>query len=108
MSGRWSPLLRDFADPAVERPVSRRRIASTGGAGRPGRDGLALLDEVREKWPRVPLRLVASARTLKEIAAELRLSEKTIATYRARISAKIGASTNVELTRYPLRHKLVE
>jgi len=54
------------------------------------------------------LRLVASSRTLKEIAAELRLSEKTIATYRARISEKLGESTNVELTRYALRHKLVD
>jgi two-component system invasion response regulator UvrY len=54
------------------------------------------------------LRLVASGRTLKEIAAELSLSEKTIATYRTRISQKIGCSTNVELARYATRHKLVE
>jgi len=53
------------------------------------------------------LRLVASARTLKEIGAELHLSEKTIATYRTRISRKLGLSTNVELTRYALQHKLV-
>jgi two-component system, NarL family, invasion response regulator UvrY len=54
------------------------------------------------------LRLVASGRTGKEIASELHLSEKTIATYRARISEKLGVSTNVELTRYALRHKLVD
>jgi two-component system invasion response regulator UvrY len=53
------------------------------------------------------LRLVASARTLKEIGAELHLSEKTIATYRARISHKLGLSTNVELTRYAMQHRLV-
>jgi two-component system, NarL family, invasion response regulator UvrY len=54
------------------------------------------------------LRLVANARTLKEIAAELGLSEKTIATYRARVSEKLGVSSNVELARYAVRHKLVD
>lgn len=54
------------------------------------------------------LRLVASGRSQKEIAVELGLSEKTIATYRARIAGKLGVSTNVELTRYALHHKLVE
>jgi len=54
------------------------------------------------------IRLVASGRTMREIAAELRLSEKTIATYRARIAQKLGVSTNVDLTRYALQHKLVE
>jgi two-component system, NarL family, invasion response regulator UvrY len=54
------------------------------------------------------LRLVASGRSLKQIAAELNLSEKTIATYRARIAEKLSISTNVELTRYALRHKLVD
>lgn len=54
------------------------------------------------------LRLVAAGRSLKQVAAELSLSEKTVATYRARIAAKLGISTNVELTRYALRHHLVE
>lgn len=54
------------------------------------------------------VRLVASGKTMKEIAAELNLSEKTIATYRARIADKLGVSTNVELTRYALQHKLVD
>ena len=54
------------------------------------------------------LRLVATGWTIKEIAAELSLSEKTIGTYRSRISEKLGVSTNVELTRYALKHRLVE
>jgi DNA-binding NarL/FixJ family response regulator len=54
------------------------------------------------------VRLVATGRTMKEIAAELHLSEKTIATYRARIAEKLGISTSVELTRYAMQHKLVE
>jgi two-component system, NarL family, invasion response regulator UvrY len=54
------------------------------------------------------LRLVASGRSLKEIAAELALGEKTISTYRQRIAVKLGLSTNVELTRYAMQHRLVE
>jgi two-component system, NarL family, invasion response regulator UvrY len=54
------------------------------------------------------LRLIAMGRTLKEIAAELAVSEKTVATYRARISEKMRLGTKVELTRYALQHKLVE
>ncbi|MEW5742721.1 MAG: response regulator transcription factor [Myxococcota bacterium] len=52
--------------------------------------------------------LVARGLSLKQIAAELDLSEKTIATYRSRVGAKLGLSTNVELTRYALTHKLVD
>lgn len=52
------------------------------------------------------LRLVARGRTQKEVAAELHLSEKTIATYRARISEKMNLSTIAELTRYVVEHGL--
>jgi two-component system, NarL family, invasion response regulator UvrY len=54
------------------------------------------------------LRLVASGRTIKEIADELSLSEKTVGTYRTRIAKKLGLSSNVELTRYALKHRLVD
>ncbi len=54
------------------------------------------------------LRLIASGKTIKEIAAQLCLSEKTVGTYRTRISEKMGLATNVELTRYALQHKLVD
>jgi DNA-binding NarL/FixJ family response regulator len=54
------------------------------------------------------LRLIAAGRTLKEVAAELHLSEKTISTYRLRLSKKMNLSTNVELTRYALQHKLAD
>jgi two-component system, NarL family, invasion response regulator UvrY len=54
------------------------------------------------------LQQVASGRSLKQIALELNLSEKTVATYRARIAEKLQISSNVELTRYALIHKLVQ
>ena len=54
------------------------------------------------------LRLVAVGKPLKEIAGELSLSEKTIGTYRLRISQKLGLGSNVELARYAMQHKLVD
>lgn len=54
------------------------------------------------------LRLIATGKTLKEIAASLCLSEKTVGTYRMRIAQKMLLSSNVELTRYALQHQLVE
>jgi two-component system, NarL family, invasion response regulator UvrY len=54
------------------------------------------------------LREVALGKPLKQIAAELSLSEKTIGTYRMRISRKLGLATNVEIARYATRHHLVE
>jgi two-component system invasion response regulator UvrY len=52
------------------------------------------------------LKLIAGGKTIKEIAAELVLSEKTVATYRARVSEKMGLATNVELARYAIQHHL--
>lgn len=53
------------------------------------------------------LRLIAGGKTIKQIASDLSLSEKTIGTYRTRISEKLGLGTNVEITRYAMRHRLV-
>lgn len=54
------------------------------------------------------LKMISTGMTLKEIGGELDLSEKTVSTYRARIAEKMGLPTNVELTRYAMRHGLVE
>jgi DNA-binding NarL/FixJ family response regulator len=54
------------------------------------------------------LRMIATGRTVKQIADQLALGEATIATYRSRIAKKMGLFTNVELTRYALQHKLAE
>ena len=54
------------------------------------------------------LQWIAGGKSVKEIAGELALSEKTIATYRSRISAKLGLGTNVALTRYAMQHGLTE
>lgn len=54
------------------------------------------------------MRLIASGRSAKEIASDLALSEKTVGTYRSRIMAKLGLRTSVEITRYALKHRLVD
>jgi two-component system invasion response regulator UvrY len=54
------------------------------------------------------LQMIAEGSTIKEIAVELALSEKTVGTYRSRISKKMGLMTNVELARYALKHRLVD
>lgn len=50
--------------------------------------------------------LIADGKTMKQIAAELGLSEKTVGTYRARIAEKTGLTNNVGLTRYAFQHGL--
>jgi two-component system, NarL family, invasion response regulator UvrY len=55
-----------------------------------------------------PKRLIASGKSLNEIAALLSLSDKTISTYRARILEKIGLKSNAELIRYAIQNDLVD
>lgn len=52
--------------------------------------------------------MIASGKTLKEIAEELFLSVKTISTYRSRILEKMKMKSNAELTHYAIKHRLVE
>lgn len=53
------------------------------------------------------LRMIASGKTVSEIAGELFLSVKTVSTYRSRILEKIRAKNNVELTRYAFENRLI-
>lgn len=53
------------------------------------------------------MRLIASGKSLKEIADELMVSEKTVTTYRARILEKMKLKNNVELTIYAISHRLL-
>ena len=54
------------------------------------------------------MRMIASGKTLKEIADELALSVKTVSTYKSRILDKTGMKNNVELTHYAVKHRLVD
>lgn len=52
--------------------------------------------------------MIASGKSLSEIAATLNLSVKTISTFRARILKKMTFNTNAELTYYAVHNGLIE
>lgn len=54
------------------------------------------------------LKAVASGRSGKEIANDLGVSERTVGTYRTRITEKLGLRSAVEIARYAMRHRLIE
>jgi len=72
--------------------------AAEGGPGKP-----ALSERELEVT-----RLIGLGRTVKEIAAGLALSEKTVSTYRVRILTKLNLKSTAELIRYALKNRLAE
>ena len=54
------------------------------------------------------LRMIASGRTVKQIAKQLSLSTKTVSTYRARVLAKMQMKTTAELMHYGIQHGVVD
>jgi DNA-binding NarL/FixJ family response regulator len=53
------------------------------------------------------LRLVAEGRTMKEVAAELGLSRRTVETHKYQMMQTLGLHTTAELIRYALDHGLI-
>jgi two-component system, NarL family, invasion response regulator UvrY len=51
--------------------------------------------------------MIASGKTVTNIAEELSLSVNTISTYRVRVMDKLKMTTNSELTRYAIKNQLV-
>ena len=51
--------------------------------------------------------LLASGKTVSEVAGEMRLSVKTVSTYRSRVLAKMGLRSNEELATYAARNGLI-
>jgi two-component system invasion response regulator UvrY len=52
--------------------------------------------------------MLASGKTVTEMADELALSVKTISTYRARILEKMDMKNNAELIHYAIQNQLVD
>ena len=52
--------------------------------------------------------MIASGKTVKEIANDLSLSVKTISTNRVRALKKMGMKNNAEITYYAIKHELVK
>lgn len=51
--------------------------------------------------------LIAAGKPPREIAADLNLSVKTVATHRARLLAKMGLKNNAEVVQYAIEHDLL-
>lgn len=65
------------------------------------------IDALSPKEHSIFLRL-ASGKSLKEIAAELEVSPKTVTTYRSRILDKLSLDSNAAVARYALKNGLIE
>jgi two-component system invasion response regulator UvrY len=52
--------------------------------------------------------IIASGKTVKEIAEELCLAAKTIGTYRSRLRQKMGMKNDAELIHYAIVNQLVD
>ncbi len=50
---------------------------------------------------------IANGKSIKKIANELNLSEKTISTYRNRILKKLNLKNNAEIIYYAIKNKLI-
>ena len=50
---------------------------------------------------------IARGKRIREIAAGLELSEKTVSTYRSRVLKKLGCATNAEIVEYVLHNGLL-
>ena len=96
---------------AIEHATNGRRYISA--------DTADLLLRQSEKWEALPheslsdreyqvMRLLGSGQTISDIGRELRLSVKTVSTYRARVLEKLGMRSNAELMRYAIENQLLE
>lgn len=80
--------------------------------------GECLIEEIQRETNKPPheslsdreyevMALIASGKSMKEVAAALTLSKSTVSTYRLRVLEKLKAKSNAEITRYALHHGLV-
>ena len=84
----------------ITRPAEILAASVAGGVERPPHEMLS------DREHQV-LCMIASGKTVGQIADELSLSVTTISTYRARVLEKMGMKTNAELTHYAISNKLV-
>jgi|JI10StandDraft_1071094.scaffolds.fasta_scaffold870731_1 two-component system invasion response regulator UvrY len=71
-------------------------------------DGSESPHETLSAREREVFELIARGRTVSEIGQKLKVSVKTISTYRVRILEKLGLGSNAELIRYALKQGLVD
>jgi len=54
------------------------------------------------------MRMIASGIALTEIAERLHVSVKTVSSYRARIMIKMQMKSNAEVSRYAMKHQMID
>jgi len=54
------------------------------------------------------MQMLVAGKSVKEIAAELALSPKTVSTFHTRLLGKLRLQSDVDLVRYTLEHNLTE
>lgn len=113
--GAWGYIAKDAADTelvkAVQQIFTGRKYITSSVA-----EQLAMqIENPSDKPPHEllsdrefqTLLLIASGKTVSQIADELSLSVPTVSTYRARILEKMRMKTSAELTNYAIRNNLV-
>jgi DNA-binding NarL/FixJ family response regulator len=93
---------RTYVDPTLAGSALKNILAAADARG----DGENAADRLSPREVEV-LRQLALGYTNKEIANRLTLSVKSVETYRARVSEKLGLSGRAELFRYALENGLI-
>ena len=84
-------------------PETAERLVLEAGAGREGLPHTRLSNREYEVF-----RMIVSGVSVSEIANKLALSVKTVSTHKARILEKMGMSSQADLVRYAVKHKLTD
>jgi two-component system, NarL family, invasion response regulator UvrY len=84
-------------------PTLAEKLVSMLGSNEPEESYEALSDREFEV-----LTLIGAGSTITQIAEQLNLSVKTISTYRTRIMAKLGLSTNADIIHYCIQNALFQ
>jgi two-component system response regulator NreC len=91
-----------FVDPSLAKLLVQDVLAKRGTKSRPMRPAKILSDREQQV-----LTLVAQGYSSQQIAKRIRVSVKTVETYRARIADKLELRTRSELVRYAIRMGLL-
>ena len=94
-------LAAELAAIAIERDAADRRLAGATPAA-----GAAAHQRLSAREMQI-VRMLAHGDPVKRIASSLRISVSTVYAHRASIFEKLGVASNVELSRYAVRHQLV-
>jgi DNA-binding NarL/FixJ family response regulator len=101
---------RDFLQ-AVDEALAGRCYLTPGVAQRLAREVASpndkpVYEKLSDREYQV-MKMLAAGKTVKEVAAELSLSVKTVSTYRTRILEKLRLTSNVDIARFAIKAGLV-